>query len=560
MKILQTSLACLIFLIGQIALSYAVDPKGEVIPSPADADEGSFWGNSVDISGTTLIAGSGVNLDNNSNVYIMEQRGEAWEALNHFPAPNQGQMDFFGHAVALEENFAAIGAPAAGGKEFFVERGLLVNGPGKIYVYRRRNEGDFVLMKALKADDIQDRDRFGYSVDISGTTLIASAPFHDEEKGAVYVFVLEGTKWKQQAKLQADDAGVKNRFGWDCAISGDTIVVGAPLAAAPQRLSGTAYIFKRKGNVWGQVAKLIPHDGDGGDSLGVSVDVSQNRVILGAYRDNNSGRRLSGSAYIFSEVEGTYTREAKLTADEIQEGAGFGLTVAIDVNRALVGAPTTDTKIGDDSGAVYAFLKVGPDWELQATIIPEEGPDEAQGLIAGDNMGDALALDGQFGREFNYAAIGVWGDATPEHPDGGSVYLFDTEDVNNLNIPLSKDIEDFEIPLSVEPIDELALIMLGEVKRTALLQNFPNPFNPETWIPYTLAADAAVQVRIYDVQGALVRQLDIGRQQAGKYLNKQTAAYWDGRDQSGASVVSGVYFYTLEVDAFSETRRMVIQK
>ena len=140
------------------------------------------------------------------------------------------------------------------------------------------------------------------------------------------------------------------------------------------------------------------------------------------------------------------------------------------------------------------------------------------------------------------------------------MYLFDTEDVNNLNIPLSKNIEDFKIPLSVEPIDELVLIRLGDIKRTALLQNYPNPFNPETWIPYTLADAAEVKVRIYDVQGALVRQLDIGQQQAGKYLNRQAAAYWDGRNQSGASVSSGVYFYTLEADAFSETRRMVIQK
>ena len=556
MKILQTFLACLMFLIGQVILSYAVDLKGEIIPSPADADEGSYWGHSVDISGTTLIAGSGLNLDNKSNVYIMERRGGAWEVLNHFPSPNPDHMDFFGHVVALEGNFAAIGAYEAGGKEFLVERGLLVNGPGKVYVYHRRNEGGFALMRALKPDDIQNLDRFGYSVDISGTTLIASAPFHNEEKGAVYVYVLVGNEWEQQAKLQADDASSKDWFGWGCAISEDTIVVGAPLAAAPARLSGTAYIFKRKGDAWAQVAKLAAHDGDGGDRFGVSVDVSKSRAIVGASKDENRLKRGSGSAHIFSEVEGTYTQEAKLTADELQEGASFGFTVAIDVNRVLVGAPSTDTGRGDNSGAVYAFLKVGPDWELQATIIPDEGPDEAHG----DNMGSAIALDGEFGKNFNYAAIGAPWDDVPKHPDAGSVYLFDTEDVNNLNIPLSKNIEDFKIPLSVEPIDELALIMLGDIKRTALLQNFPNPFNPETWIPYTLADDAAVQVRIYDVHGALVRQLDIGQQRAGRYLSRQTAAYWDGRDQSGASISSGVYFYTLEADAFSETRRMVIQK
>ena len=555
MKILQIFLACCVLLIVQGALSYAVDLKGEVIPLPGD--EGSHWGHSVDISGPTLIAGSGLNLDNKNEVYIMEQRGEAWEVLNHFPSPHPGHMDFFGYAVALEENFAAIGAYEADGKEFIVERGLLAGGPGKVYVYGRKNQGDFALMIALKADDVEDYDRFGYSIDISGTTLIVSAPFHDQQRGAVYVYALEGIRWKQQAKLQADDAGPRDRMGWDCAISGNTIVAGAPLAAAPRRNSGTAYVFKRKGNVWKQVAKLAPHDGDGGDAFGISVDVSQNRVIVGANKDENHGnRRGSGSAYIFSEVEGTYTQETKLTANDIQQGANFGLTVAIDVNRALVGAPSADTERGENSGAVYAFLKVGPDWELQATIIPDEGPDEGHG----DNMGNAVALDGEFGRHFNYAAIGVQYDATPKHPDGGSVYLFDTEDINNLNIPLSKNIEDFRVPLSVEPTDELALIMFGDIKRNALLQNFPNPFNPETWIPYTLADDAEVQVRIYDLQGALVRQLDIGRRGVGRYLNRQTAAYWDGRDQSGASVASGVYFYTLEIDDFSETRRMVIRK
>ena len=556
MKVLQILFTCFAFLIGQIVLSDADDVKGEVIPSPADADEGSHWGGSVDISGTTLIAGYTWNADNKNGVYIMERKREEWEVLNHFPSPHPDQIDYFGHAVALDGNLAVIGAYEQGGNELIAERGLWHNGPGKVYIYRRGGAGDFALMKALKPDDIRNLDRFGFSVDISGNTFIAGAPFHNQEKGAVYVYTLEGNEWKQQAKLQADDAGVKNWFGWDCAISENTIVVGAPLAAAPDRLSGTAYVFKRKGDVWAQVAKLIPHDGDGGDSLGVSVDISQNRIIIGAYRDTNSGRRLSGSAYIFSEVEGTYTREAKLTADEIQEGASFGWAVAIDVNRALVGAPTTDTDRGEDSGAVYAFLKVGPDWELQATIIPERG----LGKEKNDLMGYAVALDGEFGRDFNYAAIGAPWDATPEHLDEGSVYLFDTEDAKSLDIPLSKNIEDFDMPASVEPTDELALIMLGDIKRTALLQNFPNPFNPETWIPYTLADDAAVQVSIYDVHGALVRQLDIGQQRAGRYLSRQTAAYWDGRDQSGASVASSVYFYTLEAGAFSETRRMVMVK
>ena len=210
--------------------------------------------------------------------------------------------------------------------------------------------------------------------------------------------------------------------------------------------------------------------------------------------------------------------------------------------------PSHDSKRGDDSGAVYAFLKVGPDWVLQARVIPEKGPDESKGLTSGDNMGSAVALDGAFGRNFNFAAIGVQWDHQ-EGDDNGSVYIFDTEDADGINLPLS-----------VEPRGDLALTMFGDIKRTALLQNFPNPFNPETWIPYTLADNADVNVRIYDVKGKLVRQLDVGYQRAGSYINREKAVYWDGRDQLGESVSSGIYFYTLKADAFSDTRRMVILK
>ena len=77
---------------------------------------------------------------------------------------------------------------------------------------------------------------------------------------------------------------------------------------------------------------------------------------------------------------------------------------------------------------------------------------------------------------------------------------------------------------------------------------------------YTLTDDAVVKVRIYDGQGALVRQLDIGRQGTGKYLSKQTVAYWDGRDGFGAPVASNIHFYTLKADAFLKIRRMVVRK
>ena len=100
--------------------------------------------------------------------------------------------------------------------------------------------------------------------------------------------------------------------------------------------------------------------------------------------------------------------------------------------------------------------------------------------------------------------------------------------------------------------------MEPSVMETKLLPNYPNPFNPETWIPYQLAEDAHVQIRIYDVAGHLVRTLDLGTKLAGNYLSRESAAYWDGRNDMGEGVSSGVYFYTLEAGDYQRTQRMTV--
>ena len=95
---------------------------------------------------------------------------------------------------------------------------------------------------------------------------------------------------------------------------------------------------------------------------------------------------------------------------------------------------------------------------------------------------------------------------------------------------------------------------------TALLPNYPNPFNPETWIPYHLADDAKVTLNVYDAKGVLVRQLDLGYQPAGFYTERGDAAYWDGRNEQGETVTTGVYFCTLTADGFTATRKMLVGK
>ncbi len=95
---------------------------------------------------------------------------------------------------------------------------------------------------------------------------------------------------------------------------------------------------------------------------------------------------------------------------------------------------------------------------------------------------------------------------------------------------------------------------------TTLLANYPNPFNPETWIPYQLAAPVEVALTIYAANGSIVRTLALGHQPAGMYQNRSRAAYWDGRNELGESVASGIYFYTLTAGDFTATRKMLIRK
>ena len=94
----------------------------------------------------------------------------------------------------------------------------------------------------------------------------------------------------------------------------------------------------------------------------------------------------------------------------------------------------------------------------------------------------------------------------------------------------------------------------------ALLPNYPNPFNPKTWIPYHLATDAAVILTIYDVRGSVVHELMLGHQPAGVYESRGRAAYWNGRNAVGEPVASGLYFYTITAGDFTATRKMLIAK
>ena len=176
------------------------------------------------------------------------------------------------------------------------------------------------------------------------------------------------------------------------------------------------------------------------------------------------------------------------------------------------------------------------------------------------------------------AAYDVNGDGTVNFLD--VVLVFDNRDDNVAGAPtiVGMKLSAAQIDVIEEQIDLLIatndrspaamwtliylqqLLVTARPEKTQLLANYPNPFNPETWIPYELATDTNVRLTIYNTQGVVIRSLQFGHQSAGYYMGRDRAAYWDGRNALGEQVASGLYFYQLETDEMSSMRKMVILK
>ena len=490
------------------------------------------FGGTVDISGDTLIVGAPAKT--NGEAYIFARQGGVWIQQAHIKTPRPNPGGWFGGAVCIDGDTAVVGARTAlPGTSGFLEDS------GVVYVYQREGN-DFLLKQKLGPKDAKNGERFGFAVDLSENTLVIGAPFHGDgsgpEIGAVYVYVRNQGEFQLQRTFFGELE--TERFGWSVAIDRGTIVVGIPFVRGFQS-RGAAVIYVRQGKHWKRQAMLWAKGADNA-RFGWSVAISGNRVIIGAPYE----QQRAGAAYIFTRQEDKWTKQLRLRAGNMEENARFGFAVDIDINRAVVGAPLEDS-VGKNAGAVYSFRREDDTWAEKARFIPKgviQG--EPHKIWEGDVYGSSVAI----ARKGPYAVVGAPGDnlhLRPPNPSG-AVYVYDTE-------------EDFLTPRPVESIS-LKAATLGDLKRTALLQNFPNPFNPETWIPYQLAVAANVSITIYDIQGHGVRRIEVDERSAGVYLDKETAAYWDGRSDSGELVSSGVYYYHLRAGDFHATRRMVIVK
>ena len=504
------------------------------------ASEDQF-GTAVDISKNLAIVGARQDDDagrNSGAAYLFERRKEDWIQQAKL-VPSDGQTgDVFGYSVAISQETCIIGAygdddaaPEGGAAYIFVQSGI-----------------NWIQQTKLIANDTRSLDHFGATVAIDGNTAIVGAHGRDEtglDSGAAYIFVRNGTAWTQQAKLTVNDGLEGDRFGFSASISGDTAIIGAPGHDAIGIDTGAAYLFVRSGGVWTHTAKLSAEDAAIGDEFGHAVDINNQNIISGAWKDDHAGID-AGSAYIFVLTRLGWVQQAKLLASDAETDDQFGVSVSISGDTALIGAwldnhpvspdiPDDDPANHIDKGSVYSFLRNGLAWGEQKRV-------SALGTSKFDQFGRSVSIDGL------YAIAGVH-QADNAGSDAGAADVFDVIDLGLL--PPGQ-------PLAVDPSAKLTT--LGWVKQTVLLQNYPNPFNPETWIAYHLATPADVTLTIYDTSGAIVRTINVGYQRATAYESKQKAIHWDGHNDLGEPVSSGTYFYHLQAGDYQSTKKMVILK
>lgn len=183
------------------------------------------------------------------------------------------------------------------------------------------------------------------------------------------------SEWIQKAKLIASDGGDYDRFGYSIALDGDTALIGATGANDSNGdRAGSAYVFTRSAGGWTQQTKLIAHNGDDGDGFGNSVALDGDTAVIGASRDEDPNGWKAGSAYVFTHSAGSWTQQTKLIADDGGRADRFGESVALDGNTALIGAPQNEGSTGGHAGSTYVFSRSDGAGPNRQNSLPMTGP------------------------------------------------------------------------------------------------------------------------------------------------------------------------------------------
>jgi hypothetical protein len=257
------------------------------------------------------------------------------------------------------------------------------------------------LAEVLASDSWVGAD-FGWSVAVSGSTAVVGAPYADTPAaaytGAAYVFSKVDGTWTQEAELVASDAATGDNFGWSVAISGTTVVVGAP---DHYYGIGSAYVFTDTGGTWTQEAELQAAglEGTGGNKFGYSVVTSGSTAIIGA--DGYSGQM--GAVFVFTDSGGTWSEQPMLAGAPVTTGDKFGWSMTLSGKTLVVSA----VKHGGN-GAIFVFTGAGGTWTYETELTASDG-------VYNDYFGDKIATNGKR----------IVAGAPGHNGEQGTAYVFD---------------------------------------------------------------------------------------------------------------------------------------
>ena len=385
----------------------------------------------------------------------------------YIKASNTSSADNFGYAVALSGDTAVIGAyqEDGGGTGSNPPSDDNIVDAGAAYVFVR-NAGVWSQQAYLKAPNPQFFDYFGWSVGVSGDTVVVGSlledgsgtgvdPVHDdnaEDSGAAFVFVRNGTTWSQQAYLKPSNTEAYDFFGWSVAVSGDSVIVGSlledgggtgvnPSVDENGPDSGAAYVFTRSGVTWSQQAYIKASNPGAGDQFGSSIALDGDTALVGALAEDGSGANVdpgdnddlldAGAAYVFFRSSGTWSQQAYLKASNPGGEDFFGWSVAISGDDLVVGAGQEDgSGIGvnpggnenaADAGAAYVFTRNGSSWFPTAYL-------KASNTGAGDWFGQSVGISGNLIIVGAYLEDGSGIGVNPSSDDAlgaaGAAYIF----------------------------------------------------------------------------------------------------------------------------------------
>ena len=438
--------------------------------TPGMLQTDDYFGSAVALSANTLAVGAYGDMNNHGAVYIFNRSGSTWSledeisSYDHFNNPGFDvdtlrNGDHFGYSVALDGNTLAVGAYGDNGSScwdcgavyIFVHSGSTWSLEDKI------SDNDYTNNPGFTSSTLISSDYFGYSVALSGDTLVVGAYGDDNSScsynyvtgtysgicasGAVYIFTRSGSTWSLQDEIsitdhsdntgfESDTLGFGDYFGWSVSLDDDTLAVGTYRDNSSR---GAVYVFTRSGSNWSLEDEISSTDhndntGFGGTTLsdsdyfGYSASLDGNTLVVGAYgTDGDTSCSSCGAGYLFTQTLGSTTWQLVKTVEEKPSklpvsGKKFGTAVAIDGDTLVVGAYEDNSS----RGAVYVFTRSGNTWSLQQEISSTSTVSgfTSSTLKSNDYFGYSVALDN------DTLAVGAYLDNASGCTDCGAVYIF----------------------------------------------------------------------------------------------------------------------------------------